>query len=45
MFLPIGVAFQPPFLKGTGFMFFDFLTDVVFFFDILIHFRTTYLND
>lgn len=45
MFLPIGVAFKPAFLKGVGFRFFDFITDIMFFIDILIHFRTTYVND
>ena len=43
--VPIEVAFEPPFLQKSIFQFFNFVIDFVFFMDIIISFRTVYIDD
>ena len=43
--VPLKIAFEPPFLEAPVFVPVDFLIDFIFFLDILVCFRTVYLND
>ena len=43
--VPLKIAFEPRFLYVPLFETLDFLIDFIFFLDILVCFRTVYLND
>lgn len=43
--VPLKIAFEPAFLYISGIQTVDFIIDFVFFLDILVCFRTVYLND
>lgn len=42
--LPVEIAFQPLFFKEPGVSFANHVIDAIFFFDIVLNFRTTYQN-
>ena len=44
-FVPLNVAFEPSSLDNWVFINFQYMTDLVFFIDIFIMFRTTFIND
>ena len=42
--IPFQVAFEPPFADTTLFSVSDFIVDFMFFLDIIVHFRTTFIH-
>ena len=42
--IPFEFAFSPDYLETTGYQFADYFIDFLFFFDVVINFRTTYVN-
>jgi hypothetical protein len=42
--IPFDIAFEPSSLKGTWFVAIDLIIDLTFFFDIIVTFRTTFIN-
>ena len=42
--IPVNVAFPENFFTHTGFTVFDWCVDIIFLLDILVNFRTSYLN-
>jgi hypothetical protein len=42
--IPLGIAFDPDGLNSIGFSIFDSTVDLVFFIDLFVNFRTTYIN-
>lgn len=42
--IPVEIAFSPPFEKDPSFIAFSAFVDFIFFIDILINFRCTFVN-
>lgn len=42
--IPLGISFQEPFLDQVGIVIFDSFVDLIFFVDLFVNFRTTYLD-
>ena len=42
--IPLSIAFQEPFLETVGIVIFDSFVDLVFFIDLFINFRTSYIS-
>jgi hypothetical protein len=45
MFTPYDVAFSPPFMSKPFVKVVEFFIDITFFMDIVLNFRSTFIND